>query len=290
MTATALRRACHTVWCASLFVGSTVSLMSPAARAGLRAQPATPPSAAAVSLARLECGTNQAPTDVGQRFSDTYAYNGLKVQLVYSCYVIRHGDDVLVWDTGFPKGSAPTSPKQTIPELLGQLNIDPARVKYVGLSHYHGDHIGQANLFPQATLLVGKGDWDVLSDAKATPNQGPIAPWLTGGSKVEPLTGDRDVFGDGSVVVLNMPGHTPGHRSLLVRLKETGPVLLTGDLAHFHENYDNNGVPNFNTDRAATLASLDRFKQIAKNLKATIIIQHDQRDIAKLPLFPQMAK
>jgi glyoxylase-like metal-dependent hydrolase (beta-lactamase superfamily II) len=247
-------------------------------------------STAPVSLARLECGTNQAPTDVGLRFSDTYAYNGLKVQLVYSCYVIRHGDDVLVWDTGFPKGSAPTSPKQTIPELLGQLDITPAQVKYVGLSHSHGDHIGQANLFPQATLLVGKGDWEVLSDAKVTPNQSAIAPWLSGGSKVEPLTADKDVFGDGSVIILNMPGHTPGHRSLLVRLKGMGNVLLTGDLAHFHENYDSNGVPSFNTDRAATLASIDRFKQIAKNLKATVIIQHDQRDIGKLPLFPQMAK
>ena len=245
---------------------------------------------APVSLARLECGTNQAPTDVGQRFSDTYAYNGLKVQLVYSCYVIRHGDDVLVWDTGFPKGSAPTSPKQTIPELLGQLDITPAQVKYVGLSHSHGDHIGQANLFPQATLLVGKGDWEVLSDAKVTPNQSAIAPWLSGGSKVEPLTADKDVFGDGSVIILTMPGHTPGHRSLLVRLKGMGNVLLTGDLAHFHENYDSNGVPSFNTDRAATLASIDRFKQIAKNLKATVIIQHDQRDIGKLPLFPQVAK
>lgn len=249
-------------------------------------QAAAPP---AVTLTRLECGTNAPPTDVGQRFSDTYAYNGLKVQLVYSCYVIRHGNDVLVWDTGFAKSNAPTSPRQTIPELLGQLDISPTQVKYVGLSHYHGDHIGQASLFPMATLLVGKSDWDVLRDAKATPNQAPIAPWL-GGGKVEALTGDRDVFGDGTVVVLNMPGHTPGHRALLVRLKDMGNVLLTGDLAHFHENYDSNGVPSFNTDRAATLASLDRFKQIAKNLKATVIIQHDQRDIAKLPQFPAMAK
>ena len=160
----------------------------------------------------------------------------------------------------------------------------------MGLSHSHGDHIGQASLFPQATRLVGKGDWDVLADAKLTPNQAPIAPWLTGGSKLESLTGKIDVFGDGSVIILNMPGHTPGHRSLLVRLTETGNVLLTGDLAYFHENSDSNGVPSFNTDRAATLASLDRFRQTAKNLMATIIIQHDQRDIAKLPAFPQAAK
>jgi glyoxylase-like metal-dependent hydrolase (beta-lactamase superfamily II) len=90
--------------------------------------------------------------------------------------------------------------------------------------------------------------------------------------------------------MLNTPGHTPGHHSLLVRLKEMGPVLITGDLSHFHENYDSDGVPTFNTDRAATLASLDRFKKIATNLKATVIIQHDARDVSKLPAFPASAK
>jgi N-acyl homoserine lactone hydrolase len=67
-------------------------------------------------------------------------------------------------------------------------------------------------------------------------------------------------------------------------------VLSTGDLAHFRENYDSNGVPTFNTNRADTLASLDRFKQLAANLHATVIIQHDVRDIDKLPVFPASAK
>jgi glyoxylase-like metal-dependent hydrolase (beta-lactamase superfamily II) len=102
--------------------------------------------------------------------------------------------------------------------------------------------------------------------------------------------GDKDVFGDGTVVMLNMPGHTPGHHSLLVRLKEMGNVLITGDVSHFRENYDGNGVPTFNTDRAASVASLDRFKKIATNLKATVIIQHDERDVGKLPAFPAAAK
>ena len=98
------------------------------------------------------------------------------------------------------------------------------------------------------------------------------------------------MFGDGTVVMLDMPGHTPGHHSLLVKLKEKGNVLLTGDQAHFRENYESNGVPTFNFNRADTLASFDRFKQIAKNLNATVIIQHDPRDIDKLPAFPAAAK
>ncbi|HXT14963.1 MAG TPA: N-acyl homoserine lactonase family protein [Gemmatimonadaceae bacterium] len=254
--------------------------------AALRAQ--TPPT---VTLTRLQCGTNAAPTNVGQRFSDVYAFNGLMVQLTFSCYLVRHGDDYLIWDTGNPMGAGAAAPKTSLVDLLSQANVNPAQVKFVAISHYHGDHTGQAGEFPQATLLIGKADWDVVSDPK-TPagTSGPFTHWLSGGGKVEPVVGDRDVFGDGTVVMLNTPGHTPGHHSLLVKLPQMGNVLLTGDLAHFHENYDSNGVPTFNTDRAATIASLDRFKKMAANLKATVIIQHDQRDVAKLPQFPAAAR
>src|SRR3954466_14043033 len=85
---------------------------------GVAAQAQTPPE---ITLTRLECGTNAAPTDVGARFSDTYAYNGLKVQLTFSCYLIKHGNDYLVWDTGNPVGTAATAPKTTMDDLLAQL-------------------------------------------------------------------------------------------------------------------------------------------------------------------------
>jgi N-acyl homoserine lactone hydrolase len=114
--------------------------------------------------------------------------------------------------------------------------------------------------------------------------------WIDEKRKVEPLSADKDVFGDGSVIVLRTPGHTPGHSALLVRLKDMGPVLLSGDAAHFHENYEKNGVPSFNFDRAQTIASIERMKQIVGNVKATVIIQHDMRDIGKLPAFPAAAK
>ena len=111
-----------------------------------------------------------------------------------------------------------------------------------------------------------------------------------GEGKVEALAVDKDVFGDGSVIVLRTPGHTPGHQSLLVKLPQTEAVVITGDAAHFRENYDSDGVPAFNFDRAQTVASLERLKKIAANLKATVIIQHDARDVDKLPAFPAAAK
>ncbi|MCG6120273.1 MAG: N-acyl homoserine lactonase family protein [Blastomonas sp.] len=255
---------------------------------------------AQVQLWRLDCGT-VAANDLNA-FSDTQAYPGQSKRLASSCYLIRHGSDYLLWDTGLPSAikGKPLDPKLamdatvtlTIKEQLAQLKIDPARITYVGLSHYHFDHSGQVAEFPNATLIVGKGDWTVLTTDPGSygANPAPFAHWISGGGKVDQATTDKDVFGDGSVTMLRLPGHTPGHSGLLVRLKEKGPVLLTGDLAHFSENYESNGVPTFNVNRADTLASLDRFKKLADNLKATVIIQHEPADVGKLPVFPQAAE
>jgi N-acyl homoserine lactone hydrolase len=250
-----------------------------------------------LSLTRLDCGKTSALT--GQDlagFSDINAFKGLTVQLTFSCYLIKHGSDYMIWDTGNPAAGgatpSPNAPKSSLVEQLAQLKLKPEQIKFVGVSHYHGDHTGQVASFPEATLLIGKGDWDVLTDPKPNPaaKTANFAHWIGGGGKVDPVVGDKDVFGDGSVIMLNTPGHTPGHHSLMVNLKQTGTVMLSGDLAHFRENYDINGVPVFNTNRADTLASLDRFKKLSANMKATVIIQHDLRDVDKLPAFPAAAK
>ena len=257
----------------------------------LVALPASAQTTPEVTLTRLDCGTDAAPRDV-DRFSDTFAYKGQKRPFTFSCYLIKHGDEYMVWDTGFVPGSNPNAPKVSLADQLATLKLTPDQIKYVGISHYHADHTSQLPSLPKATLLIGKGDWDAVNAPKPAPgvNAAAFTHWISGGGKAEPVTLDKDVFGDGTVVMLDTPGHTPGHHSLLVSLKAKGPVLLIGDLAHFHENYDASGVPSFNTDRAATLASLDRVKKIAANLKATVIIQHDLRDIDKLPAFPASAK
>jgi N-acyl homoserine lactone hydrolase len=246
-----------------------------------------------VTLTRFaDCGTPQAPTPVNQRFSDTFAHGDLKIQFVFSCYLIKHGDDYMLWDTGHAMTAPNVAPKVSLVDQLAQLKLTPDQIKYVGISHFHADHTGQIASFPKALLLIGKGDWDAIS--APTPAQGvnaaPFAAWIKGEGKVEALANDKDVFGDGSVIVLNTPGHTPGHHSLLVKLAQTGAVLISGDAVHFRENYDTNGVPWFNFDRAQSLASIDRMKKIVANAKATVIIQHDARDVDKLPAFPAAAK
>jgi glyoxylase-like metal-dependent hydrolase (beta-lactamase superfamily II) len=267
---------------------------------GAAAMSASSEPAGSVKLWRIDCGDMRA-NDLNA-FSDTNAYTGKKMRIVASCYLIKHGEQYMLWDTGLPAATkgAPLNDKdtfsvtlaKTLPEQLDQIGVTPDDISIVGISHYHFDHIGQLASFPKAKLLIGAADWAAM---KASPppfglDPSLAKPWLVGGALVEPVSGDKDVFGDGSVTMLDMPGHTPGHHALLIRLGRMGPVLLSGDVAHFRENYDSDGVPAFNTNRADTKASLDRFKGLAKNLNATVVIQHDARDIAKLPAFPNAAE
>jgi glyoxylase-like metal-dependent hydrolase (beta-lactamase superfamily II) len=243
----------------------------------------------ALSMWRLDCGSIQV-SDLNV-FSDTFAYVGKSKTLTNSCYLIRNGDRLLLWDTGLPAGDAAlgtmsVSVERRIVDQLAEIGVRPAQVNFVGISHNHQDHIGQAADFPQATLLIGAEDFEAT---KAGANARRIAPWASGAAKVEPIRRDHDVFGDGSVAILDMPGHTPGHQALLVRLR-SGPVLLSGDQYHFTENRRSRGVPSFNADRSDTLGSHDRFEAIAQSLRAKVIIQHELADVAKLPAFPRAAQ
>ena len=268
------------------------TMLAAGACAGALAGLVGPAQAADMSLTRFECGTPQAPTAVNQRFSDTYSYGDLKVQFVFSCYLVKHGDDYLLWDTGHAMTTPNVAPKVSLVDLLAKIDLKPEQIKYVGISHYHADHTGQVASFPKATLLIGAREWDAITAPKPAEgvNYKPFEGWIKGENKVEPLTLDKDVFGDGSVMVLRTPGHTPGHQSLLVKLPQTGNIILSGDAVHFRENYESVGVPAFNYDRAQTIASIERIKKLVATFKANLIIQHDARDVDKLPAFPAAAK
>jgi N-acyl homoserine lactone hydrolase len=258
---------------------------------------AAPANRAALELWRLDCGEFTF-SDYNAFFSDTSEYPSGPKNLVGSCYLIRHGDSFMLWDAGIPAatvGQPIQTPairatlRATIVDQLARINVRPEQVTIIGISHYHFDHTGQAASFPHARLIMGAGDLAALRGTEPGVEREPLAPWLTGGGQVTEARGDHDVFGDGSVTVLNLPGHTPGHRGLLVRLA-SGPVLLSGDMYHFAEQVQRRGLPPFNTSRAETLASMDRFDRLGRNLRARVIIQHEPADVARLPAFPLAAR
>lgn len=274
-----------------------LAVTAPAAAQGAPA--ATPAPQAELSLWRLDCG-ELTINNYGAFFNDAFDYPAGPKRVVASCYLIKHGDRYMLWDAGLPDAlvgnpqsmSAMSMRMQrSIVDQLRQLNLRPEQIELLGISHYHFDHVGQAPRFQGARLLIGRGDVGAL---QATPppdadSVQALSHWLGGTGAMQPLTGDHDVFGDGRVTMLKLPGHTPGHYALLVRLA-SGPVLLSGDMYHFTEQVANRGVPPFNHNRADTLASMDRFDRIARNLGARVIIQHEPADIAKLPTFPQAAR
>ncbi|CDZ57680.1 N-acyl homoserine lactonase family protein [Neorhizobium galegae] len=279
---------------------STLGASILAAGVGLLALSGSAQAAADLELWRLDCGS-VVVKDLSS-FSDTFAYKGESRTLTDSCYVIRHGADYLLWDTGLPAAligkapdlSQPLAPSLSvdIPTQLAKIGIKPDQIGLIGISHNHFDHIGQASTFAKATLMIGAGDWESLHENPLPFGVVPalVQPWMDGKAKIDPVSGDRDVFGDGSVTMLAMPGHTKGETALLVKLPQSGPVLLSGDVVHFEEQIGNNGVPPFNIDRAESLASMERMNRIAKQLNAKLVVQHDANDIGKLPAFPASAR
>ncbi len=214
---------------------------------------------------------------------------GKSMDFVDSCYLIKHSQGWLLWDTGVSdaiaamhEGQRPGDPRathwrrpKTLAAQLEQLGVKPSDIKYVAVSHSHSDHIGNIAMFPQSMLLVQKVEYEWPS---------PAGPRFRPELPVTKLEGDHNVFGDGSVTLVATPGHTPGHQSLLVRLKTTGAVLLSGDAVHFKQNWDNRRVPDINDNKDQTSASMQRMADIMAREKAQLWINHDkaQRDGQRL--------
>jgi N-acyl homoserine lactone hydrolase len=199
-----------------------------------------------------------------------------------TCYLIKHQQGWVLWDTGLPdslvgmpdgmKSNAGVwTSKKTLISQLAELGLTPPDIRYLALSHSHPDHVGNLNLFPQATLVVQKAEYDWVQPFGG-PRFKPEQPVI----KTE---GDHDLFGDGSVVLISTPGHSPGHQCLLVRLPKTGAVLLTGDAVHTRANWDSHRVPERNFNMAQSLVSLDRMAVVLKENNAQLWIGHETKEV-----------
>ena len=206
---------------------------------------------------------------------------GVPIDLSDNCYLMHHrSEGYLLWDTGIsdrvaalPDGLTVQAIGQTwhrphtLVAMLAALGVTPADVRYVALSHVHPDHTGNVDAFPDATVIIQKAEWDY---ARTLPQ--PFSP----DHKMQLIEGDKDLFGDGSVIILSTPGHTPGHQSLLVQLAKTGAVVLSGDVVHFQSNWDHRRIPWFNKDQKQSLASMEKIARVLAEQPAQLWINHDK--------------
>lgn len=253
---------------------------------------------AEVALYAIDCG--RITVSDADAFADDGSFKGVRRDFIDPCYLIRHPQGDLLWDAGIPdavsdlpngfqQGEYAITRSKKFADQLAELNLKPADIELFSISHSHFDHLGTANLLSGATFLVDKEERDFMfrPEARADAQTFPTYQNLES-ARTTLIEGDADfdVFGDGSVLLIAAPGHTPGHRVLLLKLA-SGPVLLTGDLYHLAESRERRTVPRFNTDRAQTLQSFDKVERIARETGARVVRQHVPEDFAALPVFPE---
>ena len=232
----------------------------------------------------LECGHGTAP-DQG-RFSPGYN-DGKPFDLADNCYLIHHAQGYLLWGTGIPdkflqiRSGVPSVGGRpnwvvtgTLAKQLEQLDIKPSTIRYIGLANSHIDHIGNLPMFPSAIVLMQKSEWDfaethrfegMLDEAR-----------FKSDLPVMKIEGDFDVFGDGTVQIIATPSVTPGNHSLLVKLPQSGAILLSGDVIHFQYGWDHRIVPGNVWNKEKTTASFQRLADIIDQNNARLWIEHDK--------------
>ena len=264
---------------------------------------ASAPAPSSLRLYVFDCGTMQTDLSRFRLEAKEVATNVLATP----CFMVAHPRGTLMWDVGavpdgdwMPTGS-PVAHHLTLPDmstrdltlnkpLLAQMKeagFEPADIDYLALSHYHWDHVANANAFANATWLVRREERDAMFS-----EQPPVTmpQWYANlkDSKTEVIGGETyDVFGDGTVVIMNAPGHTPGHQILYLKLAQTRDVILSGDLYHFKEARDLKRVPTFDFDPTLTPVSREKAEAFLATSGAQLWIQHDSQLIASLKKAPE---
>lgn len=255
----------------------------------------------AEKLYRVDCGHSLANDESVWTPGENV---GKSIEFSSTCWLIKRGNEWLLWDTGVPQSTL-NDPKgwSTLPKLivyhldktisgqLAEIGLKIGDITYVVLSHTHGDHIGNVSLFPDSKIVMQRAEHSWIYSPDGTNDNvnqlKALARKLMGKPKhLQLVDGDTDLFGDGSVTLISTPGHTPGSQSLMVHLKNSGFIILSGDVVHLEDNFERNIVPSLNTDKAASIASMAKVRQMMGTYHAKLFINHDKAQEDMLKLLP----
>jgi len=253
------------------------------------------PAPRSLRLYVFDCGNLKIdPTPYGFTKDDLAA-----TDMSVPCFLVAHPKGTLMWDTGvlpdsvFTSAGSVTRERVTVTKPLkaqfAQSGYAPADITYLALSHCHFDHTANANDFAGATWLVRQETRDAMFAQPVSFGRclNPENFNALQNSKTVILTrDDYDVFGDGTVIIKTAPGHSPGHQVLFLKLRKTGPILLSGDLYHYPEERAQHHVPATEFSREQTAATREAIEAFLKKSGAQLWIQHDFTANAKLKKAP----
>jgi metallo-beta-lactamase class B len=193
--------------------------------------------------------------------------------LIHNSWALTTSEGIIIIDTLYPYNS-----DEEIVGGLRKLGLDPADIKYVIISHAHGDHIGGAQMLQErygAHIVMGGPDWDLVEKypnryATMAPRRDIVA---TDGMKI--------TLGDATITLWLTPGHTPGTLSYTFTVLDHGkPVHVAysgGTAFNFVNNTPNPGIQNFQT-------YIDSQKHIAEEAQRTgatvLLSNHSEFDDA----------
>jgi N-acyl homoserine lactone hydrolase len=203
------------------------------------------------------------------------------------CYLVRHPKGLLMWDAGLPdaianmpdhlltRGKYTFELQRTLQSQLEEAGFHVDEIDFLAFSHLQIDHAGNAALFPRARVLMQAAEYQMAFGPEAEI-------WGYRRSDYEclleqeiiQLNGDLDVFGDGKVIILSAPGHTPGHQVLYVELDQPGPLLLSGDLYYAPKDPLESWLPAWNYDPEETWQTMASLEQLAAERGAQWVINH----------------
>ena len=169
---------------------------------------------------------------------------------------------------------------------LEKVGVLPEKIKYVVNSHLHFDHAGGNQFFTDSTFFVSKIE---LESARNPENEGKgyfEKDWNYPLNYYE-IEGEADIFRDGSLVIIPMPGHTPGHQVLLVRLRKQGTIILSGDSVPCQENFQDLILARNNMDNHDALFTIQKLRTLVKKENAFLIHGHDPVQWARIKKTPE---
>lgn len=211
------------------------------------------------------------------------------IELPVNCVLLRHPQGNVLFDTGchpsvlddpqarwgaMARAMMPVGrPEDNVVSQLAQLDLSPQDIDVVVNSHFHSDHCGCNEFFRRATVICHRHELEAAQAADAVQRGYLPVDWQQP-MPIETVEAQRDLYGDGRIVLLPLPGHTAGTLGALIATDRDGEFLLAADAVPLRVNLDQGILPRNTADPETAAASMDEVRRLSSR-GVTVVFGHD---------------